>query len=362
VGGGSARQTWFGDLLGFEMENAAGLQLRSDSIQNGLQQTVDRHVTDKPDWDGNIIPGTTRKDDIWELSLAPYLENRTQWCEKLRSTTGARLDYYHFDVDAFDGVGSGNEDAVRVSPKGSLVLGPWKETEFYLSGGMGFHSNDARGVTAPIDPADALVRTYGAEVGVRSAYLKGLNSTIAFWWLDIDSELLFVGDAGTTEASRPSRRYGVEIANYYSPTEWLTFDADTSISHARFRDDDPAGDHIPGSIESVVAAGVTVHDLRGFTGELRLRYFGPRALVEDDSVRADDVILLSARLAYQLTEHFSINVEIFNLLNRDDDDIEYYYPSRLPGEPAGPDEGGYNDVHFHPVSSVSVRAGLTARF
>jgi hypothetical protein len=362
VGGGSARQTWFGDLLGFEMENAAGLQLRSDSIQNGLQQTVDRHVTDKPDWDGNIIPGTTRKDDIWELSLAPYLENRTQWCEKLRSTTGARLDYYHFDVDAFDGVGSGNDDAVRVSPKGSLVLGPWKETEFYLSGGMGFHSNDARGVTAPIDPADALVRTYGAEVGVRSAYLKGLNSTIAFWWLDIDSELLFVGDAGTTEASRPSRRYGVEIANYYSPTEWLTFDADTSISHARFRDDDPAGDHIPGSIESVVAAGVTVHDLRGFTGELRLRYFGPRALVEDDSVRADDVILLSARLAYQLTEHFSINVEIFNLLNRDDDDIEYYYPSRLPGEPAGPDEGGYNDVHFHPVSSVSVRAGLTARF
>ena len=87
---------------------------------------------------------------------------------------------------------------------------------------MGFHSNDARGVTAPVDPADPLVRTYGAEIGVRSAYLQGLHSTIAFWWLDIDSELLFVGDAGTTEASRPSRRYGVEIANYYSPTEWLT--------------------------------------------------------------------------------------------------------------------------------------------
>ena len=193
-------------------------------------------------------------------------------------------------------------------------------------------------------------------------YFRGLHSTIAFWWLDIDSELLFVGDAGSTEASRPSRRYGVEIANYYSPTEWLTFDADASLSHARFRDSDPAGDHIPGSIESVVAAGVTVHGVRGFTGELRVRYFGPRALTEDDSVRADDVILLSTRLAYQITENFSVDVEIFNLLNRKDSDIEYYYPSRLPGEPAGPDEGGTNDVHFHPVSGVSVRAGLTARF
>jgi hypothetical protein len=362
VGGGSARQTWYGDLLGWQMENSAGLQLRSDSIWNGLQQTVDRQVTDKVDWDGNPIPGTTRRDEIWELSLAPFFENRIQWCEKLRSVAGVRLDYYHFDVDAWDPIDSGRDDAVRASPKASLVLGPWHETGLYLSGGMGFHSNDARGVTAPENPADALVRTYGAEVGVRSSLLPGLNSTIAFWWLDIDSELLFVGDVGSTEASRPSRRYGVEIANYYSPTERLTFDADVSISHARFRDDDPAGDHIPGSIESVVAAGATLHDLRGFTGELRLRYFGPRALSEDDGVRADDVILLSARLAYQITENWGIDVEVFNLLDRKDSDIEYHYPSRLPGEAAGPDEGGTNDVHFHPVSGVSFRASVTARF
>jgi hypothetical protein len=362
VGGGSGRQTWFGEIFGLATENSLGLQLRSDSIQNGLQQTIGRHVTDKVGWDGIPIPATTRKDDIWELSLGPWVESRMQWCEKLRSVVGARLDYYHFDVDAFDGVGSGQDDAVRVSPKGSLVIGPWRDTELYLSGGMGFHSNDARGVTAPEAPADPLVRSYGAEVGLRSAWLPGLHGTVAFWWLDIDSELLFVGDAGETEATRPSRRYGVEIANYYSPTEWLTFDADASLSHARFRDSAPEGDHIPGSIESVVAAGMTVHGVRGFTGELRLRYFGPRPLTEDDSVRASDVILLSTRLAYQVSEHFAVDVEVFNLLNRKDSDIEYYYASRLPGEPAGPDDGGFNDVHFHPVSSISVRAGLTARF
>jgi outer membrane receptor protein involved in Fe transport len=249
-----------------------------------------------------------------------------------------------------------------VSPKGSLILGPWADTEAYLSGGMGFHSNDARGVTAPIDPADPLVRTYGAEVGIRSAYLPGLQSTVALWWLDIDSELIFVGDAGTTEASRPSRRYGVEITNYYSPTEWLTLDADYSLSHARFRDNDPAGDYIPGSVQTVVAAGATVHDLYGFSGELRFRYFGPRALIEDDSVRSGATILMNARLEYQFTERWSAGVEIFNLLNRKDSEIDYYYASRLPGDPAGPDDGGINDIHFHPVPPISVRAAVTARF
>jgi outer membrane receptor protein involved in Fe transport len=362
VGGGSVRNTLFCELFGMDMESSAGLQLRSDSIRNGLVQTVSRTRTDKPDHDGGIIPAITRRDDIWELSLAPYVENRIQWHEKVRSTIGARLDWFHFDVNAFDPIDSGKQDDVKASPKGSLVFGPWADTELYLSAGMGYHSNDARGVTAPVDPADPLVRTYGAEIGVRSTYLRGLHSTIAFWWLDLDSELIFVGDAGNTEASRPSRRYGVEIANYYSPTEWLTLDADASISHARFRDSEPEGDHIPGSIESVVAAGVSLHDLHGFFGELRLRYFGPRALVEDDSVRADDVVLLTARVGYEITKNLQVSVEIFNLLDRADSDIQYYYPSRLAGEPAGPDEGGVNDIHLHPVSPVSVRAALTARF
>jgi hypothetical protein len=365
VGGGDARHTWFGELCGFALETSVGFQLRSDSIENGLLQTVGRHVTDKVDWDGDPIPGQTRRDDIWELSAAPWVESRVQWLEHLRSVVGTRLDYFHFDVNASNPGGSGVEDAVKVSPKAGLVLGPWWDSEIYLNGGLGYHSNDARGVTASIDAADPLVRTYGAEIGVRSARIRGLHSTVSFWWLDIDSELLFVGDAGTTEATRPSRRYGLEIANYYRPTEWVTFDADYSFSHARFRDDEPEGDHIPGSIENVVAAGVSLHDLsalRGVSAELRLRYFGPRALTEDDGVRSDASILLSSRVAYQITSHWGISLEIFNLLDRDDSEIDYYYASRLPGEPAGPDDGGTNDIHFHPVSSISVRGTVTARF
>ncbi len=256
---------------------------------------------------------------------------------------------------------------VLVSPKLGIVFGPWAETEFYLNGGLGFHSNDARGVNTRIDPksreavdhAAPLVRTYGAEVGARTTWVKGLQSTLAIWWLDIDSELLFVGDAGTTEASRPSRRYGVEWANYYSPTDWLTFDADFSFSKSRFRGDDAAGNYIPGSIESVVATGATFHDLYGgFFGGPRLRYFGPRPLIEDNSVRSKSTILLSAMLGYEFNKTWTIQAEMFNLLNRKDSAIDYYYTSRLPGE----DATGVNDIHFHPVEPISFRMSATAKF
>ncbi|HXG49606.1 MAG TPA: TonB-dependent receptor, partial [Methylomirabilota bacterium] len=249
TGGAKASHTWFGQLGARDMENTLGLDVRSDHIANGLFQTVNRRRTDKPDHAAVIIPAVTRADDIWQVSVSPYVENRVQWTEKFRSLAGLRTDWYHFDVDSNRDVNSGRRNDAIVSPKGSLVFGPWAQTELYLSGGLGFHSNDGRGTTTrfdpatgdPVDPVDALVRTYGAEIGVRSTRLPGLQSTLAFWWLDIDSELLFVGDAGATEATRPSRRYGVEFANYYTPTDWLTLDADFSFSHARFRDDDPAG-------------------------------------------------------------------------------------------------------------------------
>lgn len=360
VGGVKANHTWFGTLFGRDMENTVGLQLRSDSIDNGLYQTIARQRTDKTAQDGGgTIPAVTRADDIWQTSLSPYVENKMQWGGKFRSVVGVRADYYCFDVDGNDPANSGHEDDAIASPKGSLIFGPWSETEFYLSGGLGFHSNDGRGVTAPSDPADPLVRTYGAEVGVRSTLVPGLHSTVSAWWLDIDSELVFVGDAGATEASRPSRRYGVEFANYYTPVPWMTLDADFSFSHARFRDSDPAGRHVPGSVESVIAAGVTFQQEggRGFFGGLRLRYFGPRPLVEDDSRRSDGTILLSGNAGCRFNRNWTLSAEAFNLLDREDSEIDYFYESRLTSGGVAAEQR-----HFHPVDPISFRLVLTARF
>jgi hydrogenase/urease accessory protein HupE len=359
-----ASHTFFHHLGWADSETTLGLQIRNDTIENGLLLTQARLSYD-----------TVRADDVWVTSISPYLENKTRWTDWLRTTVGMRFDGFRFNVDNSNiPENNGNTTDGLVSPKFGIVFGPWADTELYLNGGLGFHSNDARGVNTRVDPASGktvdadgnpikpavpLARTYGAETGLRTTWIKGLQSTLAVWWLDIDSELLFVGDAGTTEASRSSRRYGVEWANYYSPADWLTFDADFSFSKSRFRDEAPEGHHIPGSVETVIATGATFHDVYGgFFGGPRLRYFGPRPLIEDNSVRSDATLLLSAMLGYAFNRNWTVQAEMFNLLDRQDSAIDYYYPSRLPGE----DAAGIEDVHFHPVEPMSFRISLKAAF
>ena len=371
--GVQASHTMYGPLFGYEAENTVGVQFRRDAVNNGLFNTHAGVRTDKVNGDdGSFIPATARHDKITENSFGFYARNKMQWTDWLRSEVGVRGDVFTFDVRNALAQNSGKRSDGLVSPKASLIFGPWNNTELYLQAGQGFHSNDARGVLTHVDPgtglsvdaegnaispADPLVRTTGAEVGVRTLLVPDLQSTASVWMLDVKSELLFVGDAGTTEASRPSRRYGVEFANYYTPTPWLTLDADVSLSHARYRDDAPEGDRIPGSIETVVSAGITLHDDSGFSGDLRLRYFGPRALIEDDSFRSNDTILLNGRVGYSFNETWSVSADVFNLLDRRDHDIDYAYTSRI--SPAAPAQ---TEIHFHPVEPRQVRLTLKARY
>jgi hypothetical protein len=178
------------------------------------------------------------------------------------------------------------------------------------------------------------------------------------YWLKLDSELLFVGDGGTTEASRPSRRMGIEWTNVWRISPHLGLDLDVTWTDARFTDQDPAGDDIPGAIVATVAAGATVDDLGRWSGALRLRYFSGGPLIEDGSVTWGPTALLSGRIGFDLTDRLQFVVDGFNLLGREDDDIAYFYASRLPGEPIG----GFEDVHFHPVVKPSARAALIWRF
>lgn len=366
VAGANAGHTWFNEWFARDVENTFGLQLRNDVIRNGLYQTQAGQRVDKVNADdGRVLSATTRADDVLQTSFGGYYENRIQWAEKLRSVVGLRGDLYYYDVDSNLPINSGERTAAIGSPKASLIFGPWARTEVYAQGGLGFHSNDGRGTTTRMDPltgnpvprADPLVQTYGAEVGVRTLALEGLHSTVSVWWLDMDSELVFIGDAGTTEASRPSRRYGVEWANYYTLAQRLTLDADFSFSHAEFRDHDPVGRHIPGSIESVIAAGITYTSDAGWFAGLRLRYFGPRPLMEDNSFRSGSTILLGARLGYRFNQTWTLTAEVFNLLNRRDHDIDYAYESRVR-----PGDTPETQIHFHPVEPIQARFALAARF
>jgi outer membrane receptor protein involved in Fe transport len=194
------------------------------------------------------------------------------------------------------------------------------------------------------------VRAWGFDIGFRTQAARGLHTALTFFRLDVDSELLFIGDGGATEASRPSRRTGIEWANFYEPLDWLKVDLDVAFTRARFHDDDPA-DRIPGAMETVVATGLTVDSESGWSGSLRWRYFGPKPLLEDDSVRSESSSFVTARLAHELPRGVQIGFEVFNLFDQEASDVDYYYESRLPGEPLE----GFGDIHFHPLQSRSVR-------
>ena len=344
-------------LFGKESDTTLGLQLQNDNIYNGLYNTAARERL-----------STTRQDHIVETSAGLYLENTTRWADKFRTVAGVRQDFYRFNVDGDNPANAGRASDSIASPKLSLIFGPWAKTEYYFNTGAGFHSNDARGTTINVDPKDPsapaervapLVRSKAVEVGARTEIIPGLQSSLSLYRLDFDSELLFVGDAGTTEASRPSRRYGIEFNNYFKPTPWLTIDADLAFARARFRDNDVTGNRIPGAVEGVASIALAVDKVGPYFGALQLRYFGPRPLTEDNSVRSRGTTTLNGRIGYKISPKMRVELEGYNLTDRRDSAIDYYYPSRLSTEPAG---SATPDIHFHPIESRSFRLTLTANF
>ncbi len=348
-------KVWYSNIAGVDMQNKIGLQTRYDDISPvSLYNTASRQRT-------SLI----RTDQVKELSAGFYAENSTQWLDKLRSVSGMRYDAYHFDVQNNLQVNSGHVNDGVLSPKLSLVFGPWDNTEYFLNYGRGFHSNDARGTTqnrlangdATI-PVTPLVATYGKEIGVRTEFIQGLQSSLALWQLDIASELVFVGDAGETEPSRASRRQGVEWSNHYIANDWLLLDFDLAASRARYRDNDPVGNYIPGSIDKVASMGATVTHFGNWYGAFQLRHFGSRPLVDDNSVRSSATSIAYARVGYQVDKRTKLALDVFNLFDSQDSDIDYFYQSRLKGEAVD----GVGDIHFHPVEPRTARLTLQYYF
>lgn len=348
-------RAWTDAWAGLDIRNKAGLQARYDHLAPvGLYATVGRVRTD-----------TVREDRVHEASAGLFAENVIQWRPWLRSVAGLRYDAYRFRVDSSLAGDSGRVSAGIVLPKLSLIFGPWKETEFFANAGRGFHSNDARGTTqtrlpdgslaVPVTP---LVPTRGAELGMRTEWIPGLQSSLALWRLDIASELVFVGDAGETEPSRASRRHGIEWNSHYVAAPGILFDLDLNLSRARYTESDPAGDYVPGAVGRVVSFGVTLENRGAWSGSLEMRHFGPRPLVENGSVHSASTTLAYARLGYRIAPRTRLVLDVFNLFDRKASDIDYYYRSRLPGEPAD----GVDDVHLHPVEPRTARLTLQHGF
>jgi hypothetical protein len=359
--------------------NTVGLGVRNDNVS-----TVGLFLDTARARDPN---GTLTNDHVVERAVSGYVQTEQRLGPKLRAVAGLRGDLYRFDVHAFDPRNSGTVTAGLVSPKLSFAYRLSPSQELYLSAGESFHSNDARGTTATVDPqthatidpsgapverVSPLVRANGEEIGYRYATAT-LNATISLWRLGLASELVFNGDAGTTSAGRPTVRQGFELTSYVKAAPSLTLDADFAVSSARFTTDpDHVGTGVPESLAAVGALGVTL-DRPAYAASLRVRYFGPRNLVEDRSATSRPTTLLNGQFTAKLAHGVRLTLDAFNLLGTQADDTTYYYASwtahdaanpALAADPAvNPALGGSGvlDYHLHPTPKRTFRLSLNTR-
>lgn len=334
-----------------QIELRLGAETRFDDISDiGLFQTSGRQRI-----------STVRRDSVEETSLSVWSEIEVAATDNIRATLGVRGDHYEGDVAAISHrVNGGSANDSLLSP--SLALA-WKAAdglEFYANYGNGFHSNDVRGATITedpvsgdlVDPVPILVRSEGAELGARIEQ-GPWRASVAVFTLDLDSELVFVGDAGTTEVNDGSSRTGIEASLFWQPNDWLSADLSAAYTDATFDISGP--DKIPGAVESVVSGGVLAR-LDPWTLSARLRHFGEAPLIEDNSVTSDATTLINLASSYDW-RNISFTVEVLNALDANDADITYFFESQLAGEPFP-----VEDLHFHPVEPRQVRASIRYRF
>ena len=356
-GGFELSQHWTVDVGDAEVAYVLGIQERNDNIRVGLYHSKDR-----------ALLGVDNDNAVDLNALGLYGSTEWRFTPHFRAMLGARVDDQSYRVDALahpDNSGDGNK--LLFSPKAGMAFGPWGSTEFYTNVGQSYHSNDARGVTqrfddstgAAVTPSPYLVKALGYELGMRTRPVEGWQTTLSLWGLDMASELVFDGDTGGLVPEGATRRLGFESSNDINPYPWLNLDADFAFSKARFKNPAAgAGDHVPEAIEGVGSMGLALKSEAGHTCNLRLRYFGPRALVQDNSVRSQSSTVLQAGVGYQASKHVRLQLEGMNVLNAKVNDIEYYYATRLQGEPAA----GVNDRLVHPADPRSFRFATIVKF
>ncbi len=339
-----SQKNWFvGDAV---MKTLFGMSLRSDDIQAGLWHDSARTRLD------------TKVDAlIHERQVGPYVQQEIIF-PGVQIQAGVRLDYFNFDVtNRLDQSQDPNGivQALLVSPKLNIAIPVGDKVTVFGNSGFGFHSNDARAVVSAKND-NTIPRAFGLEFGARLGKATDLVSgSIAAWQLDLESEFVWSGDAGTTEASGRTRRQGIDFEVRVTPLEWLAFGADMTISKGRLRDEPEGKNFIPLAPNMTLTANVLAH-FDDFSSALRLRNIDDRPAVEDNSVRAIGYTVVDLSASYRLSA-FEIYANIENLFNIEWNEAQFDTDSRLQGE-----SGITSELHYTAGTPRSVRAGIAYRF
>ena len=385
--GGKASYTRYWLLGGFAGQSQVAVETRNDHINLALHRQVERTRF-----------YTINELEVQENTVSAWMQHQFFLTDWLRLEAGLRGDVFFFDgrnrlpQQADDPNFSpvpiaGNSTDSIVSPKVNVVITPLPETDVYLNYGNGFHSNDARNVLlAKADPKDAggassaLAKSTGYELGARTRQFDRLDVAAALWLLDLQSELVFSGDAGNQETGAgggsfqpagATRRWGVDFEARYQLTKWLLLDYDLSYADPRFRTGDFPGGAIPLAPTLLMNGGLTTDFGNGFSAALRGRYLGDRPANEDRTLTARGYTLLDLLGRYRW-RNVEGQLSLLNLTDTAWREAQFDDQSCVRGEVGGGDcnpspgqqgaNAGVDGIHFTPGNPFWVRGGVTVYF
>jgi outer membrane receptor protein involved in Fe transport len=376
--GGQSSLSFTHSFGSIQNDVAVGAQLRYDDAYVNRKHTLHRvpltycssAQSTGPALQVPAAGGICNADQVHLLDLGPYVEDTTHWTGWLRTVVGFREEYYRASDHSFTTGFQGTDHQALFQPKGSLILGPFAQTEIYFSGGRGFHSDDVRGVfgTVPIEgvPGTAgktplLAPSKGVEVGVRTNIVPKLALQLAVFQQDFNSELAYDADQGQDAASAPSRRQGIELSGQYRPLRWIELNTDLAVSKARYRGDFTAfglsGPYIANAPNFIGSFGVLIDNLGHWFGGLQWRKLGAYPIYDGEKYPEDPGYSeFNVDAGYKINAHLKIQLSIYNLFNTKADSSAYYYTSRLPGEPAE----GVTGIQVHPLEPISGVLKVTA--
>jgi opacity protein-like surface antigen len=391
-GGGGASRTFAGTVGGLPIETVFGLQSRYDDITTQLNYSFQRNI---------LTPYVN--DHVNEGNAAVYTESTVHWTDWLRTIFGWRGDYYAASVDSMlQPANSGNVKDALGSPKFRMVVGPFYQTELFVGAGTGYHSNDARSTTITEVPgfptqtegaSPFIARSEGAEIGVRTKVVPGLDSSVSLFYIYQQSELFFDGDTGDTTAGLPSTRMGVEFTNDWRPVSWLHVDANLALSRARFDGFDETqealyqslagypqaqignapGNYIYNAPWMIGSAGITLGEKTGWFSALRWRYISSRPLTEDGVFQSPPMNVINGSVGYRFANGWRVQLDALNMLNSTSDLATYAYGSLITTDalyalcypahgtstvPAAACANGVMDYVYHPLDPLAFRLTL----
>ena len=324
-----------------------GLGLRKDqSSGNELSHTVNRRETLE----------SLQLGSIHETNLNAYINAAFDF-GKWTINPALRLDYFKFNYndELQDSYLRQSESQAIVSPKLNILYHSSDWLQLYVKFGKGFHSNDTRGVVAQ-NGQEILPAAYGSDLGLIWKPVSSMMVNLAFWYLFLEQEFVYVGDEGVVEPSGKTRRTGLDLSLRYQPLSWLFWDLDGNYTLARAPEEPEGEDYIPLAPDFTLTSGLSVVHPAGWYGGLKLRHINDRPANEDNSIVARGYSVVDLNVGRQWTT-FDVSLNIQNLLDTNWNETQFATETRLQSE-ASPVE----EIHFIPGTPRVIKICVAYKF